>query len=136
MEFKKRGELIDYSKHSFKVNTPLYVTVNKKVHTYCRLGGDIYTNQLTIKYRTGEHQLDFVYLDKAIDDMLEKTDSIIEEVLESVLEIVKNQLIDAEYICVTAKITDSVPKDMPVEVTAERFPFVGEEFSNKWDSEE
>ena len=121
MEFKKREELVDYSKHSFKVNTPLQVKVDKKVHTYCRLGGDIYTNQLTIKYRTGTHQLDFVYLDKAIDDMLEKTDSIIEEVLESVLEIVKNQLIDAEYISVTAKITDSVPKDMPVEVTAERF---------------
>lgn len=121
MEFKKRGELVDYSKYSFKVNMPLYVTVNKKVHTYCRLGGDIYTNQLTIKYKTGTHQLDFVYLDKAIDGMLEKTDSIIEEVLESVLEIVKNQLIDAEYICVTAKITDSVPKDMPVEVKLEWF---------------
>ena len=46
--FRKAGPLVDYSARSFPNEYGLTkITFEKKVHTYCRLGGDVYTNQIT-----------------------------------------------------------------------------------------
>lgn len=116
--FRKAGELKDYSSFSFPNNYgDLEIEVKKKVHTYCRLGGDVYTNNLTIRFLLGETQCDFVYLDKAIEERFEQSDSIIEEVIHGVFEIVKNQCPDVKEVLIISEVTDSVPKDMPVKIT-------------------
>lgn len=115
--FRKAGPLVDYYSKSFANTYGLTkITVNKKIHTYCRLGGDIYTNQITLSFNPGSMVCDYVYLDKAIEDRFEQSDSIIEEVLAGIVEIVKNQCPDASNIHVESYIDDSVPKNMPVKV--------------------
>ena len=92
------------------------VTIEKKVHTYCRLGGDVYTNQIKAWFNPGDTMCDYVYIDKAIEDCFEQTDSIIEEVLQGIVKIIKNQCPNATNIHVESYIDDSVPKNMPVKV--------------------
>lgn len=113
--FEKAGPLIDYSDKSFPNKYGLKrIVAEKKIHTYCRLGGDVYTNNLTISFNPGSMVPDYVYLNKAIVDRFEKTDSIIEEVLAGIVEIVKNQCPDATDISVKSFINDSVPESMPL----------------------
>ena len=65
--FRKAGPLVDYYSKSFANTYGLTkITVNKKIHTYCRLGGDIYTNQITLSFNPGSMVCDYVYLDKVI----------------------------------------------------------------------
>ena len=92
------------------------VTIEKKVHTYCRLGGDVYTNQIKAWFNPGDIMCDYVYIDKAIEETFEQTDSIIEEVLAGIVKIIKNQCPKATNIHVESYIDDSVPKNMPVKV--------------------
>ena len=116
--FKKAGPLIDYSKHSFSNTYGLTnISFDKKIHTYCRLGGDVYTNNLHVSFNPGNMVPDYVYLNKAIVERFEKTDSIIEEVLAGVVEIIKNQCPNASDIVVSSFVNDSVPQDMPLTVT-------------------
>ena len=63
---------------------------------------------------------DYVYLDKAIEERFEQSDSIIEEVLQGIVEIIKNQCPNASSIHVESYIDDSVPKNMPVKVQIDR----------------
>lgn len=115
--FRAAGPLVDYYDKSFPNSYGLTkITINKKVHTYCRLGGDVYTNQITASFNPGSMVCDYVYLDKAIEDRFEQSDSIIEEVLAGIVEIIKNQCPDATNIHVESFIDDSVPKNMPVKV--------------------
>lgn len=115
--FRKAGPLVDYSGYSFPNGYGLTkITINKKIHTYCRLGGDVYTNQITAYFNPGSMVCDYVYLDKAIEERFEQTDSIIEEVLAGIVEIIKNQCPGATNIHVESYIDDSVPKNMPVKV--------------------
>ena len=115
--FRAAGPLVDYYDKSFPNSYGLTkITINKKVHTYCRLGGDVYTNQITASFNPGSMVCDYVYLDKAIEDRFEQSDSIIEEVLAGIVEIIKNQCPDASNIHVESFIDDSVPKNMPVKV--------------------
>lgn len=115
--FRKAGPLVDYSKYSFANKYGLSkITINKKIHTYCRLGGDVYTNQITASFNPGHLVCDYVYLDKAIDERFEQSDSIIEEVLAGIVEIIKNQCPGATDIHVESYVDDSVPKNMPVKV--------------------
>ena len=115
--FRAAGPLVDYYDKSFPNSYGLTkITINKKVHTYCRLGGDVYTNQITASFNPGSMVCDYVYLDKAIEDRFEQSDSIIEEVLAGIVEIIKNQCPDANNIHVESFIDDSVPKNMPVKV--------------------
>lgn len=115
--FRAAGLLVDYYDKSFPNSYGLTkITINKKVHTYCRLGGDVYTNQITASFNPGSMVCDYVYLDKAIEDRFEQSDSIIEEVLAGIVEIIKNQCPDATNIHVESFIDDSVPKNMPVKV--------------------
>lgn len=115
--FRKAGPLVDYFDKSFPNSYGITkVTINKKIHTYCRLGGDVYTNQLTAYFNPGSMMCDYVYLDKAIEDRFEQSDSIIEEVLAGIVEIIKNQCPTASNIHVESYIDDSVPKNMPVKV--------------------
>ena len=115
--FRKAGPLVDYSNKSlpnkYGINR---ITVSKKIHTYCRLGGDNYTNQLIISFNPGDKIPDYVFLDKAIEERFEQSDSIIEEVLSGVVEIIKNQCPTATKIHVSSLVDDSVPKNMPVKV--------------------
>lgn len=115
--FRKASPLKDYFKYSFPNSYGLTkITINKKIHTYCRLGGDVYTNQITASFNPGKMVCDYVYLDKAIEERFEQSDSIIEEVLAGIVEIIKNQCPDASNIHVESYIDDSVPKNMPVKV--------------------
>jgi hypothetical protein len=115
--FRKAGPLVDYSKYSFPNEYGLTkITIDKKVHTYCRLGGDVYTNQIKAYFNPGDMVCDYVYLDKAIEERFEQSDSIIEEVLAGIVEIIKNQCPNATNIHVESYIDDSVPKNMPVKV--------------------
>ena len=87
--FRAAGPLVDYYDKSFPNSYGLTkITINKKVHTYCRLGGDVYTNQITASFNPGSMVCDYVYLDKAIEDRFEQSDSIIEEVLAGIVEII------------------------------------------------
>lgn len=113
--FKKAGPLVTYTHHSFP-NTYGISKVNfaKKIHTYCRLGGDVYTNKISGSFTPGKLMCDYVYLDKAIEERFEQTDSIIEEVLAGIVEIIKDQCPGATNIHVESEIDDSVPKNMPL----------------------
>jgi len=115
--YRKASELCDYSSHSFDnkylVNK---ISFKKKVHCYCRLGGDCYTNNLEVSFNPGDIICDYVYLDKAIEERFEQSDSIIEEVLYGVYEIIKNQCPNSTDINIKSTIIDSVPKDMPLTV--------------------
>ena len=115
--FRKAGPLISYVNNSFE-NTYNISKVNfkKKVHTYCRLGGDVYTNQISASFNPGKVMCDYVYLDKAIEERFEQSDSIIEEVLAGIVEIIKDQCPYATNIHVESFINDSVPKDMSLVV--------------------
>lgn len=115
--FRTAGPLVDYHGYSFPNSYGLTkITINKKIHTFCRLGGDVYTNQITASFNPGSLVCDYVYLDKAIEERFEQTDSIIEEVLAGIVEIIKNQCPNASNIHVESYIDDSVPKNMPVKV--------------------
>ena len=115
--FRKAGPLVDYFKYSFPNKYGLTkITIDKKIHTYCRLGGDVYTNHIKASFNPGDMVCDYVYLDKAIEDRFEQSDSIIEEVLAGIVEIIKNQCPNATNIHVESYIDDSVPKNMPVRV--------------------
>lgn len=119
--FRKASPLTDYSKHSFKNEFGVTkVTFEKKVHTYCRLGGDVYTNKIKGSFNPGDMMCDYIYLDKAIAERFEQSDSIIEEVLAGIVEIIKNQCPGATQIHVEAHIDDSVPKDMPLTVEIDK----------------
>ena len=115
--FRKAPAIPDYVEHSFPNEYGITkVSIEKKVHTYCRLGGDVYTNQITAWFNPGKTMCDYVYIDKAIEETFEQTDSIIEEVLAGIVKIIKNQCPDAKDIHVESYIDDSVPKNMPVKV--------------------
>lgn len=117
MIYKKAGELVNYRDHSFEnIYEIKKIIFHKKIHCYCRLGGDLYTNFITVSFNPGSYIPDYVYLDKAIVDRFEQTDSIIEEVLIGIKEIILNQCPDATDIHIESEITDSVPKDFPVQV--------------------
>ena len=119
--FRKAGPLVSYKEHSFPNTYGVSkVTFQKKVHTYCRLGGDVYTNQITASFNPNHTMCDYVYLEKAIVDRFEQSDSIIEEVLQGIVEIIKDQCPEATNIHVESFINDSVPQDFPlvVEVNA------------------
>ena len=46
-KFRPASPIKDYSSKSFPNSYGITkVTIEKKVHTYCRLGGDVYTNQI------------------------------------------------------------------------------------------
>ena len=92
------------------------ITLYKKVHAYCRLGGDWYTNQLTISFVPIEEIPDFVYIDKAIEERCEQKDLIIEEVIDNIYKIILEQCPSAKDIHIESYIDDSVPKNMPVKV--------------------
>ena len=115
--FRKAGSLVSYAKHSFPNSYGITkVTIEKKVHTFCRLGGDVYTNQIKAWFNPGRTMCDYVYIDKAIEERFEQTDSIIEEVLKGIVEIIRDQCPEATNIHVESYIDDSVPKNMPVKV--------------------
>lgn len=115
--FRKASSVPDYSEHSFPNSYGVTkVTIEKKIHTYCRLGGDVYTNQIKASFNPGSTMCDYVYIDRAIEECFEQTDSIIEEVLQGIVQIIKNQCPEARDIHVESYIDDSVPKNMPVKV--------------------
>ena len=116
-KFRPASPIKDYSSKSFPNSYGITkVTIEKKVHTYCRLGGDVYTNQIKAWFNPGSIMCDYVYIDKAIEETFEQTDSIIEEVLQGIVSIIKNQCPEATNIHVESYIDDSVPKNMPVKV--------------------
>ena len=116
---KKAGTLIDYSDKSFPNTYGLKkITFEKKIHCYCRLGGDVYTNQIKAEFNPGDMVPDYVFLEKAIVERFEQTDSIIEEVLKGIKEIILNQCPNASEIKVESFVNDSVPKDFPLKVEA------------------
>lgn len=115
--FGPAGPLVDYSEYSFENTYGISkITLKKNIHCYCRLGDDNYTNKITLSFNPGKIICDYVYLEKAIVDRFEQSDSIIEEVLAGIVEIVKNQCPYATDIHVESYIDDSVPKDMPLTV--------------------
>lgn len=92
------------------------ITLYKKIHAYCRLGGDWYTNNITISFTPIEEIPDFVFIDKAIEERCEKQDLIIEEVLYTIYKIIQEQCPSAEDIHIESYVDDSVPKNMQVRV--------------------
>ena len=115
--FREAGPLVDYSDKSLPNKYGVYkITFEKKIHAYCRLGGDNYTNNITGSFYTENEVCDYVYLDKAIEDRFEASDSIIEEILAGIVEIIKNQCPSAHHIRISSTVNDSVPKNMPITV--------------------
>ena len=113
--FRPAGPLVSYVEHSFpNIYNVTRVTFEKRIHTFCRLGGDVYTNNITASFSPNQTMCDYVYLNKAIEDRFEQSDSIIEEVLAGIVEIIKDQCPQATNIHVSSTVNDSVPKDMPV----------------------
>ena len=116
-ERAKDAILPDYSSHSIlNMYHISKITIEKKVHCYCRLGGDVYTNNIVASFDPGDRICDYVYLDKAIEDTYEATDSLIEEVVNGIVYIILAQCPEATNIHVESTVTDSVPKNMPVKV--------------------
>ena len=106
-----------YQDKSFKNDYQIRrITLYKKIHCYCRLGGDWYTNQLTISFVPNDMIPDYVYIDKAIEDRCERQDLLIEEVIKIIIDIIREQCPNAYDIKVKSYIDDSVPKNMYVEV--------------------
>lgn len=97
------------------------ITLKKKVHCYCRLGNDWYTNQLTISFNPGSSIPDYVFIDDEIERQCEKQDLLIEEVIKCITTIVINHCPDATDIHVSSYIDDSVPKNMQVLVEGGTF---------------
>lgn len=95
------------------------ITLTKKVHCYCRLGGDWYTNQVTMSFTPGKEICDYVYIDKAIEDRCEKGDLLIEELLLELKKILLEQCPSATNIHIESYVDDSVPKNMQVRVEVE-----------------
>ena len=92
------------------------ITLYKKIHCFCRLGGDWYTNQVTISFTPHDEICDYVYIDQAIEERYERGDYIIEEVLAGIRDIILEQCPSASDIYIVSYIDDSVPKNMPVKV--------------------
>ena len=92
------------------------ITLYKKIHAYCRLGEDWYTNQLIISFNPMNDIPDYVYIDKAIEESCEKQDLLIEEVIDVIYKIIKNQVPSAKDIHIESYVDDSVPKNMFVKV--------------------
>lgn len=92
------------------------ITLYKKIHCYCRLGNDWYTNQVTISFTPVNEICDYVFIDKAIEERCEKQDLLIEEMLMEVKNIILEQCPSATDIHIESYIDDSVPKNMPVKV--------------------
>ncbi|MBO7697119.1 MAG: hypothetical protein J6Y28_04745 [Acholeplasmatales bacterium] len=106
-----------YSEYSFPNKYGISkITLTKKIHCYCRLGGDWYTNQLEISFKPGAEIPDYVYLDKAIEERCEKQDLIIEEVINNISNIILEQCPSATDLHITSYVDDSVPKNMFVKV--------------------
>lgn len=100
-------------KNTFGINK---ITLYKKIHSYCRLGGDWYTNQLTISFNPMNEIPDYIFIDKAIEEKCEKQDLLIEEVISNIYNIIKDQVPSATNIHIESYIDDSIPKNMPVKV--------------------
>ena len=106
-----------YQEHSFENKYGISrITLIKKIHCYCRLGGDWYTNQLQIVFNPGDEIPDYVYLDKAIEESCERQDLIIEEVIDKIYHIIKDQCPSCYDIHISSYVDDSVPKNMFVKV--------------------
>ena len=106
-----------YQEHSFENKYGINkITLTKKIHCYCRLGGDWYTNQLEISFTPVNEIPDYVYLDRAIEERCEQKDLIIEEVINEISTIIKDQCPSATAIHVSSYVDDSVPKNMQVKV--------------------
>lgn len=106
-----------YEEHSFPNSYGISkITLYKKIHAFCRLGGDWYTNQLTISFVPINEIPDFVYIDKAIEERCERQDLIIEEVINTIYNIIIEQCPSAKEIHIESYIDDSVPKNMFVKV--------------------
>lgn len=106
-----------YQEHSFENKYSVNrITLTKKIHCYCRLGGDWYTNQLEISFYPQKEIPDYVYLDKAIEERCEQKDLIIEEVVNEIYKIILEQCPTAANIQISSYVDDSVPKNMQVKV--------------------
>lgn len=92
------------------------ITLTRKIHAYCRLGNDWYTNQLTISFVPNDIIPDYVEVDADILRECEKKDLIIEEVVSKVRDIIKAHCPNATDIHISSYVDDSVPRDMQVEV--------------------
>ena len=92
------------------------ITLQKKIHCYCRLGGDWYTNQLTISFNPVGEVPDYVVIDNNIEESCEQKDLIIEEVVSTIKNIIIQECPTAENISVVSYVDDSVPKNMFVKV--------------------
>ena len=106
-----------YENHSFKNSYGITkITLTKKIHCYCRLGNDWYTNQLLISFTPKNEIPDYVFIDKALEEKCEKQDLLIEECIDMVYNIIREQCPSAENIHIESYIDDSVPKNMFVKV--------------------
>ena len=95
-----------YEETSFPNNYDITkITLYKKVHCLCRLGGDWYTNQLTISFTPVVEIPDFVFIDKAIEERCERKDMIIEEVIREIKTIIKEQCPTAKDITIKSYIS-------------------------------
>lgn len=92
------------------------ITLNKKIHAFCRLGKDWYTNQLTISFTPVNEIPDYVVLDKMIEAACEQRDLIIEEVVAKVYSIIETLAPSAKDIYVASYVDDSIPKAVQVKV--------------------
>lgn len=92
------------------------IILNKKIHCYCRLGHDWYTNQLTISFTPVKEIPDYVFLDKDIEEQCEKGDLLIEELVSKISDIIMKHAPSAKNVEIKSYVDDSVPKNMQVTV--------------------
>lgn len=92
------------------------ITLKRNIHAYCRLGDDWYTNKLTISFVPHDEIPDYVFIDNEIKERCEKQDLLIEEVIATIRDIVREHCPTATDIKITSYVDDSVPRDMQVEV--------------------
>ena len=90
------------------------ITLTRKIHCYCRLGGYWYTNKLNISFVPQDEIPDYVAIDADILSTCEQNDMIIEEVVASVRDIIKKHCPSAVDLHISSYVDDSVPRDMQV----------------------
>ena len=106
--------------NSFKnINGITKIILSKKVHCYCRLGGDWYTNQISISFKPVFEIPDYIRIDHMIEKRCEQKSLLLEECVDEIYKIIKEECPSATNIRVESYVDDSVPKNMMVRVVKE-----------------
>lgn len=88
------------------------ITMEKKIHNFCTIGKDWYTNNIDMYIEPDKLIPDYIEIDEALKE-LEGKELIIEDVVAAVVEILKEY--EPSYIRVVSKVNDATHLPVTVE---------------------